>query len=131
VYLAHPVSTYGTPWAARCLEAVEQAWPDCEVIDPAAWFASNEEWLARWPSIVPSLSALVVVGDELGRIGVGCWLEVGDAIFWQVPVFTLTEGDHGVLDVARVARLEVPVHPTRSSAAVVRSGALASPQPSP
>jgi hypothetical protein len=127
VYLAHPVSTYGTRWATRCVRAVEQAWADAEVIDPATWFASNEEWLASWPSIVKTLAALVVVGDELGRIGVGCWREMGDAIFWEVPVFTLAEGRCGGLDVARVARLEVPVHPTPSSAAMVRPGALVRP----
>jgi hypothetical protein len=126
VYLAHPIGTFGTPWAARCAAAVGKAWPQAELIEPATRWSSNEEWLAEWPAIVKALSALVVVGDEHGRIGIGCWSEIGDAILWRVPLFTLAER-RGVLRVAAVARLDVVAEPTPWLVATVRARPLSRP----
>jgi hypothetical protein len=83
-------------------------------------WSTNEEWLAEWPAIVKTLAALVVVGDEHGRIGIGCWSEIGDAILWRVPVFTLAEHS-GELRVADVGRLDVAAEPTPWVAATVRA----------
>jgi hypothetical protein len=121
VYIAHPISTYGSSWSARCIEAVERAWPDAEVIDPAMWFDSNEAWLNDWPHLVATLSALVVVGDEQGRIGAGCLREIADAILWSVPTYTLAER-RGVLGQAVLCGMTLPERPSPDVAAILRAG---------
>jgi hypothetical protein len=121
VYVAHPIATYGTSWSARGIEAVARAWPDAEVIDPAVCFDSNEAWLDVWPQLVATLSALVVVGDEQGRIGAGCLREIADAILWSVPTYTLAER-RGVLGQAVLCGMTLPEHPSPQVAAILRAG---------
>lgn len=121
VYVAHPIPTYRSSWSARCIEAAERAWPDAELIDPAERFGSNETWLDEWPALVATLSALVVVGDEQGRIGSGCLREIADAILWWVPTYTLADRS-GELSLAVLGGMTFPERPSPHVAAILRAG---------
>ncbi|MDA8310240.1 MAG: hypothetical protein M0Z46_06440 [Actinomycetota bacterium] len=89
LYAAHALRCYGTAHERACLDAIEAAFAGWEVVNPAARYRSDAEWLADWPRLVSTLGALVVFADEEGTIGAGCLREVADAIVHGVPLFTL------------------------------------------
>ncbi len=92
VYAAHPLTCYRSAHERACLDAIASAFPGAEVLDPAECFADNADWLAGWPALVPTLSALVLFADEQGSVGAGCLREVADAIAEDIPVLLLDRG---------------------------------------
>ena len=86
VYVAHPMTSYGTPHAGACLDALAVLLPGTRLIDPAAVFASDAEWQRSWPGLVRTLGGFVVFGDESGTIGAGCVRELADAVGMGVQV---------------------------------------------
>jgi len=89
-YVAHPMTSYATPWAARALAAVAAALPGVELIDPEAMgWRTNADWLAAWDEIVEAIDLLVIVAAADGSIGAGCLRELADALAVGVPVAVL------------------------------------------
>jgi len=87
VYLAHPMTTYGTDHARRALSGLAELLSACELVDPEvlAW-ETDEAWLSEWPGIVKRLVGLVAFAAEDGTIGTGCLRELTDAVAEHVPV---------------------------------------------
>jgi hypothetical protein len=73
------------------------AWPSwvpcAQIINPATRYASNVQWQANWPKLLPQLTAVVVFGDRGGAVGTGCLHELVDAWWRGIPVAMLD--DHG------------------------------------
>ena len=89
LYVARPLTAYGTDLDRRQLARVAEHFPEAEVLDPAAMFTSNAGWLAVWPEMVGTLDLIVLWADEDGFIGAGCLREVIDAMVASVPVVAL------------------------------------------
>lgn len=87
VYAAHPLTSYGTAWAAGCLERLGALLPGVDLIDPEAKSWTADAWLYEWPYVLGGLAALVVFPDEDGVVGTGCIREVTDAVFLGLPVW--------------------------------------------
>jgi hypothetical protein len=92
VYVAHPMTGYGTPHAVACLDALGALLPDARLIDPATVFASDAEWQRSWPRLVRRLWGFVIFGAEDGTVGAGCIRELADAIAMGVPVAGFDNG---------------------------------------
>lgn len=90
VYVAHPMTTYATPWARRCVAAITTALPGADLIDPehAGW-GSSAEWLAAWGQLIEALDLLVIFTAQDLSVGAGCLRELADALAWDVPVAVL------------------------------------------
>ncbi|MGH9291921.1 MAG: hypothetical protein ACRD0B_00215 [Acidimicrobiales bacterium] len=90
VYVAHPMSCYGTEHAASSLARVGELLPGARLIDPerAAW-PSDEEWRTDWRDILESLDALIVFAAKDRTVGTGCVSEATDAFGWSLPVAAL------------------------------------------
>jgi hypothetical protein len=87
IYVAHPITTYGTEWAAACLDRLSRLLPDVELIDPERKSWSTRSWLYEWPWVLGGSSAVVVFGDGAGTVGTGCLHEIADALFLGLPVW--------------------------------------------
>lgn len=87
VYVCHPMTSYRTDRARCVLADIAKALPDAELVDPEqAQWATDAEWLAAWPTILGSLSGLVVFADKAGTVGTGCLRELVDGIMVGLPV---------------------------------------------
>lgn len=91
VYLAHPITTYGTAHEAAVTARIAEILPGVELFDPSGRYVEEGEWEQAWPEVLRSLSGLVVFGDEDETIGTGCWREIGDALSCYLPVAALSE----------------------------------------
>ncbi len=91
VYLAYPLTIHKTPRAARFVRLARRRFPHAEVLPACDLYASNADWLRRWPGILSTLAAVCVVTDGRGWIGYGVWIEVRDAQAVGVPVYLLTD----------------------------------------
>ena len=89
LYAAHPLTSYGTAYEARQLTCLREHFPGADVLDPAAMFSSNGDWLAKWPEVLGTLDALAVFADHGGHIGAGVLRELSDAIGAGLPVLAL------------------------------------------
>ena len=89
VYVAHPQSTYGTKWEADCLQAVVNALPDAELVNPAGLFESNEDWRRKGPIVLANVDKVVVFTDARGWIGLGVVTEIVLATALGKPVLFL------------------------------------------
>lgn len=90
VYLASPLSTYGTERYERALESVRAKFPRASILPARDLFASNADWRERWRGIVRTLAAVVFFDDADGCIGAGTEQEITDAYRAGVPVLFLT-----------------------------------------
>jgi hypothetical protein len=108
VYIAHPLSTYGTLHERRSLAALRRLLPGVRLLNPAAMFASSPDWLERWPDVLDGIDALVVVPDEGGAVGAGVVRELCDAHGVLVPVALFNPGTEKL---HRLARLDFPPVP--------------------
>lgn len=92
LYAAHPMTCYGTEHEARMLAHLAAHFPEAEVINPSAqgWVTDND-WLADWGALLPTLDLLVIFAAPDGTIGAGCLREVADALARCVPVLTLDD----------------------------------------
>lgn len=105
VYAAHPVTSYRTEHEERCLAALRDLLPHCEIYDPAGRYRREHGWRRAWPRVLASLSGLVVFGAEDGTIGIGCVREVADAVARCLPVLALDGEDLHELDGVRLLAL--------------------------
>lgn len=95
VYLAAPLTTYRTKRYDRALTHVRKRFPRATILDARSAWTSTADWRARWPTVLPTLAAAVVIADGEGWIGAGVVKEVDDALAAGVPVWYLSE--HGAL----------------------------------
>jgi hypothetical protein len=89
VYVAHPLTTYGTPLEREALDLLGALLPDVALVNPATRYVDSAHWLDDWPDLVAMLFGLVVVPDPDGTIGAGCLRELTDAWRTDVPVALL------------------------------------------
>jgi hypothetical protein len=85
VYLAAPVSAY----ESRAYDAAQDALmaAGCFVIAAREAFSSSEDWLRRFPDILRSVQAVVVVPAEDHTVGAGVLREVVEASVLGLPVY--------------------------------------------
>lgn len=88
VYLAAPKAEYTTPRYAHLAARVRTLFPDATVTEARTAFRNVEDWFARWPGVLASLSAVVFVTAPGGWIGRGVWTELQDARP-TIPVYLL------------------------------------------
>jgi len=86
VYVAHPVTTYGTPHERAVLDRLAVVLRQAELIDPSTLYASTDEWLADWPRMVVTIDALVLFSEPDGTVGAGCLREMAEVWGWGLPV---------------------------------------------
>ncbi|MDP9366683.1 MAG: hypothetical protein M3Q03_00160 [Chloroflexota bacterium] len=91
VYLAYPLTIHRTPRVSRLVRFARQRFPHAEVLPACDLYASNADWLHRWPAILSTLVAVCVVTDGRGWVGLGVWTEVLNAQAVGVPVYLLTD----------------------------------------
>ncbi len=138
VYVASPLTTYDTPRYDAMVSGARAHFPQATILPARDLFASNDDWRARWPDMLPTLAAVVVFAGDAGWIGAGVWAEVRDARKRGIPVYVLD--DAGRLrrwesvriierrpdDWNRAARLDLPIPEPHAPA---RLAALASINP--
>ena len=85
VYLAAPVSAYDS----RAYDAAQDALmaAGCFVIAAREAFSSTEDWLRRFPRLLRSAQAVVVVPAEDQTVGAGVLREVVEARVLGLPVY--------------------------------------------
>lgn len=66
-----PWQPMGRPKKARALARLAELVPCAQIINPATRYASNVQWQADWPKLLPNLAAVIVFGDRGGAIGTG------------------------------------------------------------
>ncbi len=86
VYVAHPVTTYGTPHERDVLDRLAAVLRGAELIDPSKLYASTDEWLADWPEMVVKIDALVLFTEPNGTVGAGCLREMAESLGRGLPV---------------------------------------------
>ncbi len=94
MYVAHPVTSYGTATTSAALVRLAMLLPGVDVVDPerAGW-PSAEQWLVGWADLLDDVDALVVVPDSDGLIGAGCLREVSDVLGRGRLVMLLHRGE--------------------------------------
>jgi hypothetical protein len=91
IYVAAPTTLYWSPRYDQALATVHTLFPGTCVLDARSAWASDQDWLRRWPELLPTVETVVVVTDE-GWIGYGVFTEVNDALAISIPVLLL-DGD--------------------------------------
>ena len=89
VYVAHPQSTYGTSWEADCLDAIANALPDADLVNPRDLFESNDDWKRRSPIVIADVDMVVVFTDARSWVGLGVMTEMALAVAHGKPVLFL------------------------------------------
>lgn len=90
VYVAHALTTYGTVGSRRHLARLGALLPEAEIVDPEGQgWRTNADWREAWPAVLRQLSALVAFGP----VGAGMLQEIGDCLFFRVPVAVLHRGE--------------------------------------
>jgi len=95
VYVASSLSTFRTARYDWMFSATRAHFPEARVRTARSLFTSNQEWRARWLSVLTSSTALVFFLDAAGYIGKGVHQEIHDAGAYGIPVWFLD--DEGVL----------------------------------
>jgi hypothetical protein len=109
IYVAHPVTTYGTLHEAACLDALAELLPGSDLVDPATIWTTSAQWLDAWPAMVQTLAGLVVFAAVDGSVGAGVLREVADALAFGVPsaVFEERPGRGAVPGLFELAGVEL------------------------
>nr|BAL53905.1 hypothetical protein HGMM_F11C09C13 [uncultured prokaryote] len=112
VYVACPLTLYAPDHAYRRLLArVRRLFPGAEIVSPREMFTNTRDWLQRWPTLLSTLDALVVIPDG-DRVGLGVLREVTDALFVGIPIYVY-QGSFQPLD-AFCFSLDVDTEPSRA-----------------
>lgn len=90
VYVAHPQSTYGTSWEADCLQAIANAFPDAELVNPRDLFESNDDRKRRGPIVIADVDMVVVFTDARSWVGLGVLTEMALAVAHRKPCCSCT-----------------------------------------
>ena len=109
VYLASPKPTFGTKLARRMMGRARKQFPRAGVIAAGELFTSNEDWLKRWPFVLPAFSGLAFFSEPDGTVGLGLCKEVADARALDLPVVFLDD-EGGAFDA-----FELVPHDARSA----------------
>jgi hypothetical protein len=124
VYAAHPVTCYGTGWAADAVGRLRAALPECEVVDPeTVGWDSNTAWLTGWPALLAGLDALAVFAADDATIGAGCLHEIADAIAKGLPVAML-DPDRGLAELAGLWLIPAEERTARRALRLLAGGSL-------
>lgn len=86
VYIASPISTYGTARYDAMVSRVRSHFPESDILPARDLFTSNADWRRKWPVILPTLDAVVFFDDDDGCIGAGTEQEITDAQSAGIPV---------------------------------------------
>lgn len=105
IYVAHPMTAYGTPWEAKALAELGRLLPGVELIDPSERYSSDSGWLRGWPRMLRSLAGLVVLADEAGTIGTGVLREIVDALAARVALAAF-DPERGLVELVGVELVE-------------------------
>jgi hypothetical protein len=94
LYVAMPKVVFQYPGFYRLtLEEIRSVYEGAELVEGAREFSSNQDWLQRWPELLPTLDGLVF-GSAPGRVvGAGVVREVVDARVRGLPVEYLERGE--------------------------------------
>jgi len=84
IYIAAPADLFFAPAHQAAVEAVRQRFPKLHVFDAAREFASNDDWLRRWPDLLPQIAALVAVPRKDGSVGGDCGIAILDVCSMQL-----------------------------------------------
>ncbi len=81
IYVAHPMSSYKTAHARRLVERLGKLLPGAEVLDPEklGW-PTSDAWLDAWPDVLSGLAGFVLFAATDETVGLGCVLELTDAL---------------------------------------------------
>ncbi len=91
IYVATPKTLYGTGRLHRAVRALRARFPDAFLLLPAQLFQSRDDWLARFPRVLETLTRLVFLTDVDGFIGRGVASECCAALQAGKPVDFLTD----------------------------------------
>ncbi|MDX2059501.1 MAG: hypothetical protein SFV24_16945 [Gemmatimonadales bacterium] len=90
IYLAAPITVYGTPAWCTANTRVTAAHPGSIILNPMAVFRDRRDWQARLPAVLRGVTRLVFLTDAEGFIGRGVDHEIASAIAVGCPVERLT-----------------------------------------
>ncbi|MGH7757383.1 MAG: hypothetical protein ACREM8_14020, partial [Vulcanimicrobiaceae bacterium] len=68
--------------------------PKATLLEPRHLFFDSQEWLAQWPSLLPSLGAIVFFAPEDNTIGAGVAREILDGLANRISVRFLDDAGH-------------------------------------
>jgi len=91
VYIASSLQTYSTARYDANLHLLRDLFPGAAVLPARDLFASTPDWRRRWPSLLPTLAALVFFHDGDGFIGMGVAAEIGEVSTAGLPVWYLAD----------------------------------------
>jgi hypothetical protein len=90
VYVVGRLLDEHSPHRAELLDVVHQSFPDAEILDGVAQWSSNDDWLASWGAILPTLHRVILIPGARGEVGLGGLQEVADAWTRGIPVEVVT-----------------------------------------
>lgn len=81
LYVAHPMSSYKTAHARRLVAKLGKLLAGAEVVDPEqlGW-PTSDAWFDAWPDVLAGLAGFVLFAAPDETIGLGCVLELTDAL---------------------------------------------------
>ena len=120
IYVAHPMTSYGSPHEQHCLGELAQLLPDVKLVNPAGRYESDAEWLRDWPRLVPTLAGLVCFADATGTIGTGCLREITDTVAAGIALAAFEPGT-GLVELVGIELVEPAVR-NRARAAFLDYG---------
>ena len=91
VYIAAPISSFGSPRYERMLGQLREALPEAEMVEARRAFRSNEHWRSHWPEILAGINRLAFLTADDGTIGAGVFQELMDARFAGLTVELITD----------------------------------------
>lgn len=78
IYFAHPLTDYGMPHEARCLEEIAANWPGYEIVNPNQGdhhVAYQIQGMPYFYELVKTCDLLIAVPFRDGEWGMGVWAE--------------------------------------------------------
>jgi hypothetical protein len=90
IYLACRLIDEHSPHRAELLALVRRTYPDAEILDGVETWKSNDDWLASWRDLLPTLDLVILVPGARGEVGLGGVQEVVDAWTHGIPVEVVT-----------------------------------------
>lgn len=90
IYLACRLIDEHSPHRAELLSLVKEAFPGAQVLDGVETWKSNDDWLASWRDLLPTLDLVILVPGARGEVGLGGFQEVVDAWTHGIPVEVVT-----------------------------------------
>jgi hypothetical protein len=91
VYLAAPITEYGTERYQRLAGALRARLAGWRILEARDLYVGTCDWLQRWPDVLPTLSHLVFLSTPNGWIGRGVWTEIQDALKHGIPIYYLVD----------------------------------------